>query len=196
MIGSELRSRPARSERGEDEGDAGRVRHLSVLRSAADFRNRIGSGKSSRWSTCDHLRPIVEAALGHAAGVWAQKHRDPPLADAAPGRVLIHAARVPDPQELAWKHVPEQLRDAARQVGGIVGAGDLTECIAYRAAEAFTADKELHLNDPSWFRPPVLYGFTFVNVTPLPFREYPGWMRFFTVGDEQPRRKSVELRVE
>lgn len=107
------------------------------------------------------------------------------------GRVLIHAARVPDPQELAWKHVPEQLRGAARQVGGIVGAGDLTECLAYHAAEAFTADKELHLNDPSWFRPPVLYGFTFVNLTPLPFREYPGWMRFFTVSDDLLRRKAA-----
>jgi hypothetical protein len=61
------------------------------------------------------------------------------------------------------------------------GAGDLTGCLAYRSVEAFAADGARHLNDPSWFRPPVLYGFTFVNLCALPFRRYPGYVRFFPV---------------
>jgi hypothetical protein len=34
----------------------------------------------------------------------------------------------------------------------------------------------------------VLYGFVFANLEVLPFRRYPGWMRFFPVGDEAPTR--------
>ena len=45
-----------------------------------------------------------------------------------------------------------------------------------------------HRNDPTWFRPPALYGFVFADLTPLPFRAYPGWMRFFPVGDQLPAR--------
>src|SRR5579871_4235318 len=77
------------------------------------------------------------------------------------GRILIHAARVPDPQPWAWAQLPPELREAAQLVGGIVGAGDLTGCLSYRDADRFTADAALHLNDPAWFRPPALYGFTF-----------------------------------
>src|SRR5271163_2685903 len=86
------------------------------------------------------------------------------------GRILIHAARHADPHEQAWAHVPKRLRDEAGQGGGIVGAGELTGCISYRSARAFAADRKLHLNDPQWFRPPVLFGMTFTNLTPLPFR--------------------------
>jgi hypothetical protein len=104
------------------------------------------------------------------------------------GPVLIHAARVPDPRPEAWQRVPKRLLEAARLVGGIIGEGELTSCKTYRSAEAFAADRELHLNDPSWFEPPVLYGFAFAGLTALPFRAYPGWMRFFPVGDADPRR--------
>jgi hypothetical protein len=97
------------------------------------------------------------------------------------GRILIHAARVSDDRPEAWARVPEELLEAARLVGGIIGSGDLTGCLAYRTVEQFTADQTRHLNDPSWFRPPVLYGFTFDNLTVTPFRPYPGWMRFFPV---------------
>lgn len=100
------------------------------------------------------------------------------------GRVLIHAARVPDPSAWAWQQVPPELRDAARIVGGIVGAGELTGCIAYRTPEAFAADCGRHLNDPAWFQSPALYGFTFINLSPLPFRRYPGWFKFFRVEAE------------
>jgi hypothetical protein len=97
------------------------------------------------------------------------------------GRVLIHAAKVSDERGEVWSQVPPELRDAARQVGGIVGAGELTACFPYRDPEAFGADRERHWNDPSWFQGPVLYGFEFTNLEELPFRPFPGWMRFFPV---------------
>src|SRR2546423_12322639 len=48
------------------------------------------------------------------------------------GRVLIHAARVPDPRPEAWAHVGPELADAARLVGGIVGAGRVDGRPPYR----------------------------------------------------------------
>jgi hypothetical protein len=100
------------------------------------------------------------------------------------GRVLIHAGCVPDSQDWAWQQLPPQLRQAARLVGGIVGTGELTGCIAYRNAATFAADEAKHRNHPTWFQPPVLYGFTFQNVAPLEFRRYPGWVRFFRIEHE------------
>jgi hypothetical protein len=97
------------------------------------------------------------------------------------GRILIHAARIPDPRPEAWKHLPPELREAAEQVGGLIGAADITGCVEYRTPEAFAADRLLHLNDPSWFKPPVLYGFRFENMIATTFRRLPGWMRFFPV---------------
>jgi hypothetical protein len=99
------------------------------------------------------------------------------------GPILIHAARVPDERPEVWADLPPELLEAARLMGGIIGAGDLTGCLAYRSLETFTADQARHLNKPAWFRPPILYGFTFANLRPLPFRSYPGWMRFFEVED-------------
>lgn len=99
------------------------------------------------------------------------------------GRILIHAARVPDPRPEVWSYVPEELHAEAQLGGGIIGAGELTACRTYRTAEAFAVDRSLHLNDPSWFEGPALYGFIFTNLTTLPFRRYPGWMRFFPIED-------------
>ncbi len=99
------------------------------------------------------------------------------------GGVLIHAARVSDPRDEAWAHVPPDLLAMARLTGGILGVGEIIGCQAYRTVEAFTADRARHLNDPSWFQPG-LHGFTFTNLTVLPFRAYPGWLRFFPVDDE------------
>jgi hypothetical protein len=104
------------------------------------------------------------------------------------GRILIHAARVVDERPEAWALVPEDLRETAGQVGGLIGAGELTDCLTYRTVEAFTADQGRHLNDPAWFRPPVLYGFAFTALVLLPFRRYPGWMRFFRVEERAPGR--------
>src|SRR5438105_2711773 len=84
------------------------------------------------------------------------------------GRVLIHAARVSDDRPEAWALVPPELHAAARLTGGIVGAGDVLQCIAYRSPEAFAADQARHLNRPEWFEAPVLYGFPFANLTLLP----------------------------
>ncbi len=108
------------------------------------------------------------------------------------GPVLIHAARIPDSRPEAWALVPAELQEAARLVGGIIGSGDLTGCIAYRSRNNFAADRSRHLNDPSWFQEPVLYGFTFANLTVLPFRAYPGWMRFFPVEEELKTRERVK----
>ena len=99
------------------------------------------------------------------------------------GRILIHAARIPDSRPEAWKHVPKELEDAAGLLGGIIGEADLTGCITYRTLDAFKKDQPRHLNDPDWFDGSILYGFTFANAAVLPFREYPGWMRFFPVAE-------------
>jgi hypothetical protein len=97
------------------------------------------------------------------------------------GQILIHAARVPDPRPEAWALVPRELWPNAQLAGGFIGVGELTECVHYRTVETFAADREKHLNDPSWFHGPVMYGFVFANLKALPFRRYPGWMRFFEV---------------
>ena len=97
------------------------------------------------------------------------------------GRILIHAARVPDKRAEAWKHVPEPMRPLAQLQGGIIGAVELTECRRYADLAAFLVDQAAHYNEASWFEPPLLYGFTFVKAEVLPFQAYPGWFRFFQV---------------
>src|SRR5207253_148236 len=79
------------------------------------------------------------------------------------GRVLIHAALVSDDRSEAWKWVPADLQRSARLTGGILGAADLVECVAYNSRDAFAADQPKHLNDPGWFDGRKLYGFTFAN---------------------------------
>ena len=69
----------------------------------------------------------------------------------------------------------------ARTKGGVVGSAEIVECRSYRTAEAFARDRAAHLNDPTWFRPPVLYGFVFAAPAVLPYLRVPGWMRFFHV---------------
>jgi hypothetical protein len=100
------------------------------------------------------------------------------------GRILIHAARVSDPRPEVWTGVPAQLLKQAELVGGIIGEADLTGCVMYGDAKSFGADTPRHWNDPTWFEPPRLYGFTFANSLVLPFRPFPGWMRFFPVPDD------------
>jgi hypothetical protein len=97
------------------------------------------------------------------------------------GRVLIHAGRVPDERPHTRKLVPDRLLEQTQLLGGVIGSADLIDCRAYRTVESFQADQDQHLNDPSWFRLPVLYGFAFANPQPLPFRKFPGWIRFFRV---------------
>lgn len=103
---------------------------------------------------------------------WATRRRGP---------VLIHAARVPDDRPEAWALVPEELRPATAQLGGIIGAAELLECLHYRTFERFLTDRDRHLNDPSWYRPTGLFGFRFANPVALPFHRCPGQIRFFRV---------------
>src|SRR5262249_55432683 len=102
------------------------------------------------------------------------------------GRVLIHASTVVDDRPEVWKLIPAELQEAARLVGGVVGAGELTGCVTYRDLETFAADQARHLNDSRWFEQPLMYGFTFANLEVLPFRRYPGWFRFFPVEESSP----------
>jgi hypothetical protein len=97
------------------------------------------------------------------------------------GRILIHAARVPDKRLEAWRHVPEPMKPLAELQGGIIGAVELTECRRYAELNAFLVDQAAHYNEASWFEPPVLYGFVLAKPEVLPFQAYPGWFRFFKV---------------
>ena len=105
------------------------------------------------------------------------------------GRVLIHAGAGSDDRAGSLGSVPRELEEAARRVGGIVGAAELTDCQAYGTFEAFAADRARHLNQPEWFQGPVLYGFMFVNAVVLPFHSCPGWMRFFAVSGGAGRER-------
>ncbi|MBI1832364.1 MAG: ASCH domain-containing protein [Planctomycetes bacterium] len=97
------------------------------------------------------------------------------------GRILIHAARVPDDRPEAWRHVPAELHALTALRGGIIGAVELAECRSYRDLSGFLADQEAHLNEADWFEPPLLYGFRFAQPEILPFQKFPGWFRFFKV---------------
>ena len=101
------------------------------------------------------------------------------------GRILIHAARVPDSRPEAWKWVTDDIRPLTALGGGIIGEAQLFECRSYPQATAFVTDLSLHLNDPSWFQEKGLHGFVFRNAVPLPFRPWPGNVRFFTVEEKK-----------
>ncbi len=103
---------------------------------------------------------------------WATAHR---------GRLLIHAARIDDRRPEAWAHVPPELLPACRLHGGVIGEVTLTECRHYRTPEAFVADRERHLNDPSWFEEAGLFGFVFAGARTLPFVRAKGNVRLFGV---------------
>jgi hypothetical protein len=105
------------------------------------------------------------------------------------GRILIHAARIPDERPEGWRRLPDHLRESAEYLGGIMGAANITDCQVYRSLADFLLDDAKHLNEPGWFEPAGLYGFTFANPEVLPFRKYPGWMRFFPVGSGPFQRK-------
>src|SRR5262245_18863823 len=103
---------------------------------------------------------------------WATRRR---------GRILIHAARIPDDRDYAWSLVPPLVKEMAQLGGGIIGAVELSECIIYRCPDQFKADQTEHLNQPDWFRPPCMYGFRLRKPETLPFRPFSGNVKFFTV---------------
>src|SRR5438067_8105541 len=77
------------------------------------------------------------------------------------GRILIHAARVPDTRPEARRHVSKELESLAELEGGIIGAVELTDCLRYADLPTFLTDQAEHYNEASWFEPPLLYGFRF-----------------------------------
>jgi ASCH domain len=94
------------------------------------------------------------------------------------GPFLIHAAKVPDPRPQAWDALPDRLRELAGRAGGVVGAADLLDVIAYTSPGQFAADAGRHRVPADWYRGPV-YGFVVANARPLPFRPWPGNTSFF-----------------
>lgn len=105
------------------------------------------------------------------------------------GRILIHAARIPDARPEAWRQLPADLLALAQLQGGVIGSVDLTDCLSYHDQSAFDADQTAHRNEPAWFEPPLLYGFKFAEPKVLPFHKYPGWFRFFKI----PNTSSVSV---
>lgn len=97
------------------------------------------------------------------------------------GRVYIHAARTPDDRRKGWDRIPLEWQALAKLGGGIIGVADLVSCIRYRTQSGFAADTAKHLNDPSWFESPQMFGFTFRSAKVVPFAECKGNVRFFTV---------------
>lgn len=102
-------------------------------------------------------------------------------------RIFIHAAGVPDERDEAWKLVTPDLLPLAELRGGVIGAGDLVGCIKYDSFEKFAADQARHRNELSWYDGTMLYGFVFENLEVLPYRQLPGWMRFFDVPASRDR---------
>jgi hypothetical protein len=99
------------------------------------------------------------------------------------GAILIHAGKLPDRRPAAWASLAGDpaLRAAAAVMGGVVGVGELADCLTYDTAAAFAADRDRHLNDPKWFRPPRMYGFAEAGVRLVSFFPCVGYTFFFTV---------------
>jgi len=97
------------------------------------------------------------------------------------GRILIHAARVPDDRSEGWAHVTDDIRPLTKLGGGVIGEAILTECRHYADLAQFTQDSKLHLNAPGWFQTKRLYGFVLGSVKQKPFQRWPGNVRLFTV---------------
>ena len=124
---------------------------------------------------------VNEATLGCIGGLWSKTIEIRRLAHRGGGRILIHAAGVSDPRDEAWKHVTPDLKRLVQLKGGIIGAAELTDCRQYADLPSFVADQSAHLNEPSWFAPPHLFGFVFTKPEIRPFVRFPGWFRFFKV---------------
>ena len=98
------------------------------------------------------------------------------------GRVLIHAAKVPDLRPEAWRWVTTPpVEQLAQLRGGIIGLGELEECRCYATSDNFRQDQGLHLNAPEWFREPALDGFVFSQLQVVPFHPFAGNTFFFRV---------------
>jgi len=98
------------------------------------------------------------------------------------GPVLIHASKIADDRPEGWALIDTpELLDLSRLRGGFIGVGELTDCVKYADAGAFTAAVEVHRNAPEWFRSAGLYGFVFQNLRPIGYHAYSGQTMFFAV---------------
>jgi hypothetical protein len=109
------------------------------------------------------------------------------------GLILIHASGTEDNRREGWDAVPQRLLPLTKRRGGIIGSVELIDCVAYDTAEAFGKDRGRHLNHPDWFRPPRLFGLVFRNAQTLPFRRFPGWIKFFPVELKEAERKRLRI---
>ena len=96
-------------------------------------------------------------------------------------RILIHTGKISDDRPEGWAALREEWLPLTEFRGGLIGEVDLVDCVSYTSSRSFTADRQLHRNDPTWFRPPVLYGFRFENPIVSAFRPYLGQVRMFPV---------------
>ncbi len=111
------------------------------------------------------------------------------------GLILIHASRQTDDRPEGWSLVAQMPAEAAATAalrGGLIGAVEVTDCIAYRDPKAFAADRAEHRNHPDWFAPPVLYGFVLRQPRLLTFRQLPGQVKFFTVAVNEREWAAVQ----
>lgn len=103
------------------------------------------------------------------------------------GRVLIHASKIADERPEGWALISTpELLDLARLRGGLIGVGNLTDCVRYSTAEEFAATTEQHRNAPEWFLPAGLFGFVFQNIRPIAYHAYSGQTMFFAVEGYTP----------
>lgn len=88
------------------------------------------------------------------------------------GEIYIHAGKRVDREGLAWirdrfpevyKKVMENYQQSMRQVGGLVGKVELTDCVRE--------------HDSPWFTGP--YGFVMQRAKPIPFHPCKGQLGFF-----------------
>lgn len=107
------------------------------------------------------------------------------------GRIFLHAGKIADPRSEGWDAITEEWRPLTELRGGLIGTIELTDCIAYRTLDQFRADQQLHLNDPTWFLPPVLWGFRFAKPKPMKFHPCPGQVKFFPVESPPPPARRV-----
>jgi hypothetical protein len=101
-------------------------------------------------------------------------------------------AKFPTTGRKGWERIATpELKAAAELRGGIVGMARLIACKGYATARGFAADANLHLNDPTWFAPPRLYGFVFRDIKPLEFHPCAGQTLFFRVEGFPPSSQKI-----
>ena len=109
------------------------------------------------------------------------------------GRIYLHAGKIPDERLEGWSRVPEVHFGLTSRRGGIIGAIDLVECVAYSSLREFTRSRQLHFNEPSWYLPPRMFGFRFERPTIVPFRPFVGQVKFFPVPPLAPKRPKLAI---